>query len=192
MTARTIVGLTIAFLVSMSAGPALAAGGTLEPFPDLVTECLNGNCEVAENPLGALTGSLLIQMIVAFVLLIPLANAVVFKPLVAVLDEREARIAGASGQAKDVTTRADSVFGRYQEAVTAARHDADESRRETLDAARKSQSDVTAAARTDAEQKVAEVRSEVAASADEARGQLRSESDALARTVAAQVLGRAL
>lgn len=192
MIARTIVGLGIAVLLLMSAAPALAAGGTLEPFPDLVTDCLNGNCQVAENPLAALVGSLLIQMIVAFVLLIPIANAVVFKPLIAVLDEREARIAGASDQAKDVTSRADSVFGRYQEAVTAARHEADEIRRETLDAARKSQSELTAAARSDAEQKVAEVRSEVAANADDARGQLRTESDALARTVAAQVLGRAL
>ncbi len=192
MIARTILGLGIAVLLLTWATPALAAGGTLEPFPDLITDCLNDDCKIAQDPVGALLGSMFIRLLVGFVILIPIANWAVFKPLLAVLDERDARIAGASEKAKEVTGRADTVFERYQLAVTAARHDADDIRRETLDAARKNQSQVTAAARTDAEQQVARVRGEVAASADEARGQLRNESVALARTVAEQVLGRAL
>ncbi len=195
MTARTTYGLGITallFLVALTAAPAFAAGGTLEPFPDIVTDCLNGDCEVSSNPLAALMASKLVHLLIAFVLLIPIANRVLFKPLLEMLDERDAQIAGASTEADEVAERADTVFGQYQEAVTTARKQAEVGRRETLDAARKGQSEVTAAARSAAEQEVAEVRVQVASAAADARAALRSDGDALARTVAEQVLGRAL
>lgn len=193
MTARTILGLCLGALLLMSAAPALAAGGgSLEPFPDLAADCLNADCEVAKNPFSALVGSLYVQLLIGFVILIPIANAVLFKPMLAVLDERDARIAGASAEAGKAEKRADEVFGTYQEAVTVARREAEDVRRETLDGARKSQGEVTAAARSDAEQQVATTRGEVASSVETARTQLTAERDTLARTVAEQVLGRSL
>ena len=193
MTARTTLGLCLGALLLLAAAPAFAAGGgTLEPFPDLVADCLNADCEVSTNPGGALVGSLYIQLLIGFVILIPIANAVLFKPMLAVLDERDARIAGASAEATKADARADEVFGTYQAAVTVARREAEDIRRETLDGARKSQADVTAAARADAEQQVASTRNEVASSVESARAQLTAEREALARTVAEQVLGRTL
>lgn len=190
MTARTIFGLGSAWLLWLLAAPAFASGGSLEPFPDLIADCLNADCQLASDPWGAVAGSMWIRLMIAFLVLVPVANWAVFKPMLAVLDERDARISGASQQAGEVGGRADSVFGRYQDAVTAARKDAEEIRRETLDGARKSQTRVTAAARSDAEAQVASVRAEVVAGAEQARSQLRADSDALARTVAEQVLGR--
>ena len=192
MTARILLGLGIGAILVFLAAPALAAGGSLEPFPDLIADCLSGDCKVSQDPLAAILGSLWLRLIVSFLILIPIANKVVFEPMLAVLDERDARIAGASAQAGEVGSRADEVFDRYQEAVTAARKQAEEIRREALDGARKSQGQVTAAARSDAVQLVADVRAEVASSADAARSELRSGSEALARTVAQAVLGRAL
>ena len=192
MTARILLGLGFAALLLLLAAPGFAAGGSLEPFPDLIADCLAGDCKVAEDPLTALYESFFVRLIVAFVILIPIANKAVFEPMLAVIDERDARIAGASAQAGEVGSRADEVFGRYQQAVTAARKEAEELRREALDGARKSQAQMTAAARGDAEQTVSDVRSQVASSAGDARAQLRSDSEALARGVAEQVLGRAL
>ena len=193
MTARTTLGLCLGALLLLSGAPALAAGGgTLEPFPDLVADCLNADCEVSKSPLSAILGSLYFQLLVGFVVLIPIANAALFKPMLAVLDERDARIAGASAKAAKAAKRADEVFGTYQEAVTVARREAEDIRRATLDGARKSQAEVTAAARADAERQVTTTRRDVASSVEDARSQLSAERDALARTVAEQVLGRTL
>ncbi len=192
MTARTLLGFGVGLLLLAVAAPAFAAGGSLQPFPDLVADCLAGDCKFAEDPIAALLESMWVRLIVAFLILVPISNKLVFEPMLAVLDERDARITGASAQASEVAGRADEVFGRYQEAVTAARKEAEEIRREALGDARKSQTQVTAAARSDAEQQVSAVRAEVAASTVEARTQLRSDSEGLARTVAEQVLGRAL
>ena len=192
MTARILLGLGIGLLLSAVAAPALAAGGNLEPFPDLLSDCLAGDCKVLEDPFSALFESMWIRLIVGFLILIPISNKMVFEPMLTVLDERDARIAGATARAGEAGSRADEVLGRYQEAVTAARKEADEIRRETLDGARRSQARVTAEARSDALRQVADVRAEVVESAEQARAQLRADSELLARTVAEQVLGRAL
>jgi len=195
MTARTTHGLGIAalfLLVAMTAAPALASGGSLEPFPDLLADCLKADCRLGSDPLGALAASKLVHLLIAFVLLVPVANAMLFRPMLAMLDERDARIEGASRRADEVAARADEVFGRYDAAVAAARKEAEEERRRILEEARASQARVTSAARSEAEQRVADARTEVAGATEAARGTLRSEGTALARAVAEQVLGRAL
>jgi F-type H+-transporting ATPase subunit b len=173
MIARTTRWLG-ALALPFAALPAFAAEGGLEIFPDF-------------SPTGRL-----VQLIVLFLLTIYPANKLLFQPLLSMLDERDGRIAGARKKAAEVGSRADEVLARYEEGLARARKEAEGLRREQLESAREEQASVTREARGLAEQEVAEARSQVAGAIDEARGALHSESGALARDVAAQVLGRPL
>jgi len=173
MIARTTrwLGAIASLLV---AAPAFAAEGGLEIFPDF-------------SPTGPL-----VQLIVLFLLTIYPANKLIFHPLLDMFEERDARIAGARKKAGELSTRADEVLARYEAGLARARKEAEGVRRDQLEAARHEQAAVTREARIGAEREVTEARTRLAGRIDEVRGQLRTESGALAREVAARVLGRPL
>ncbi len=131
-------------------------------------------------------------LVLLFCLFIIPANALIFKPLLAVFDERERKIEGAQARAKHVGEEAERVLGQYEHAVHEARKEAEGDRREALDTARKEQSRVTAEARGFAEQEVARAREGLAQSLEAARADLRSQAEDLAREAATRVLGRSI
>jgi len=163
--------------------PAHASEGGLEIFPDVVA-VFSGE----KSPLE----SHFLQLLVLFVLLIVPVNRLVLQPLLSVLGERDARIAGARKRAAEVGAKADEALARYSAAVEEARKQAGNVRKETLDGARGDQVRILAEARQAAEAEVSKARSGVAAALEQARGSLRAESETLAREAAARVLGRAL
>jgi F-type H+-transporting ATPase subunit b len=126
------------------------------------------------------------------VLLIFPVHQLVLRPLLGVLDERSERIEGARKRAGEVGAQAETVLGRYREAVEQARKQAEELRKGTLEGARGDQARILSEARRAAEGEVSSARSGVADALASARAGLRGDTGALAREVAARVLGRAL
>jgi F-type H+-transporting ATPase subunit b len=135
---------------------------------------------------------LLVALILLFVLLIAPVNALVFKPLLRVLEERAARITGTRSRADKIEQDAAVILARYETSVRETREESERTRRSLLEEVRDEAQRETAAARRDAEGRIERARHEVAASLDTARGTLRAEAQELARQAASQVLGRAL
>jgi F-type H+-transporting ATPase subunit b len=176
---RTIVSAALLLAVTLAA-PAHAAEGELVIFPDIL--------EHLSDPLS----SRYVQLLVLFLLLIYPVNQLVLKPLLAVLDERTARIEGARKRAGELGTQAEAVLARYGAAVEQARKQAEELRKGALEGARGDQARILAEARSAAEGEVSSARTSVAGALDGARAALRGQSEALAREAAARVLGRTL
>lgn len=134
----------------------------------------------------------LLGLIVVFIAFVYPLNALLFKPIFAVLDERSERIEGARRRAEQLEREADEVIGRYRSAVSEVRQEAELARREQLDATRSEQSTITSGARGQAERQIAEARSEISSALDAARESLRSQVEDLARQAAERIVGREL
>jgi F0F1-type ATP synthase membrane subunit b/b' len=87
---------------------------------------------------------------------------------------------------------ADEVLARYEGSVREVRAEAEQARKQVIQVARGDGGSRTAQARSEAEREVARTRKEIAGALDAARGELRAQTEGLAREVAAQALGRAL
>jgi F-type H+-transporting ATPase subunit b len=135
---------------------------------------------------------LLVALIALFVLLIAPAHALVFKPLLKVLDEREARIAGTRAKADKLEQDAAAVLLRYEQAIQTTREEGERGRRAALTEVREETQREIAAARRDAEGRLEQARGEIDAALSSARESLRSQARELASQAASQVLGRAL
>ena len=127
-----------------------------------------------------------------FTLLIWPTNQLLWKPLLRVLDDRREQIQGSQERADKIAGEADAVLARYEEAVTRARTEAEAVSRGLFDSARAEQGQITASARRAAEEHVSGARSEISKALDAARGQLRGQTEDLARAAASRVLGRDL
>ena len=155
---------------ALLASPASASAG-LEIFPERIP---------------------LIVLIVLFTILIFPANALLWQPLLRVLDQRRERIAGTRARAEKIAAEAADVLASYESAVGRARVAADADRAKVLEAARGEQGQLTHDARKSAETEVAAAREAVGAALSRARGELQAASRELGREAAARVLGRAL
>lgn len=134
----------------------------------------------------------LVFLLLLFIVLVPLLNALLFRPLLAVLEERSARIDGARARAGELASRAAALVAKHDEAVRAAREASQRERARAVDEARRAHQAAVGTARGEAERQIAETRSEIGAALGGARTQLRAEAEPLAREVAARLLGRSL
>jgi len=137
-------------------------------------------------------GSLLIVLIVAFAVLVFPVNALVFKPLFRVLEEREARIDGARARAAEIEVEANALLERYREAIRESREETESRRRSELEVARTEQGARSDQARSAAQEVIGQGRVELEAWLGEARRELRQNAGPLAQIVAERVLGRGL
>jgi F-type H+-transporting ATPase subunit b len=135
---------------------------------------------------------LLIPLIVFFGLLVVPVNALVLKPLLRVLDEREARTAGMRTKAERLEHDAAAILARYEQAVLETREEAERGRRTLLSEVRSEVQREIKGARGDAEGQLVSARGEIASSLQSARNALRGQAQELASQAASQVLGRAL
>jgi len=178
--------LLVALLIAAPL-PAFAAEGGLQLLPEL-PPFLSGVAAAIGAPVGWGT---LILLLFFPALLVPL-NALLFKPLLRLFDEREDRIAGTRARAEKLERNAAETLHRYESALRETREAAELERRGTLDAVRRESHQETAAARGEAEARIESARREVGAALESARSGLRAQAEELARQAASQVLGRAL
>ncbi len=154
----------------LSAAPARAEGAlNLEPNP-----------------------AVLVPLLVIFAILVPVLNAVLFRPILGILDARTARIDGARKRADALGREVDQTLAQYSEAVRVARANADDERKRELVAAQQQGAETTGRERKAAESTIERAREEIAVALAAARTQLESEARGLAREAASRVLGRAL
>ena len=137
-------------------------------------------------------GPLLIVLIAAFAALVFPVNALVFKPLFRVLEEREARIDGARARAAEIEVEANALLERYREAIRESREETEVRRRGELEAARTEQGARSDQARAAAQEIIEQGRVELETWLAEARVELRQNSEPLAQVAAERVLGRGL
>lgn len=129
-------------------------------------------------------------LLALFAVLVPLLNNLLFKPLLGVLDEREARIEGARARAAELAQQSAALLARHDEAVRQARETAHVEQTRLVEEARRAHQATVGEARGVAERDVHTARGEIARNADAARGTLSSEAEPLARDIAARLLGR--
>jgi F-type H+-transporting ATPase subunit b len=156
---------------TLAAGPAHAAEGGLVIIPDPVR---------------------LAVLLLLFLLLIPLLNQLVFRPLLAVLEERERRIDGARQRAADLARDAAELDRRHESALVEVRAAVHLERVREVEEARRQHQAVVGEARRAAAQEIAGTRADVEAAIAAARARLREEAAPLAREVAERLLGRSL
>jgi len=165
-----LLAATLAVLL-LTAGAASASEGGIVLWPDPV---------------------MLVVMIVLFSLLLVPVNALLFRPLLRVLDLRLERTTGTRERAEKLAASADEILAKYEKAVADVRIEAEQARRAELATARGETNARTAAARAEAEREIERARNEVSAALADARSRLRAEAEPLAREAASRVLGRVI
>ena len=162
--------IAVAAAVLGLAGPVRAAEG-LNLVPDPVILGMN--------------------LVLFVVLMVPIYR-LLLKPLVTILEQRDARTAGALARAESMTEQSGSVQDALQERLAAARRDAIARRSEILAAAEGEERGLLGQAREEAAAAVDAVRTAVAGELEAVRRSLESDVRELAREVAGRVLGRSL
>ena len=131
-------------------------------------------------------------LLVAFVAIVFPLNALIFRPLFQVIDERENKIDGSRRRAASVEVQAQAALARYQDAVREAREESMLERRAQLETARADLLATTRRAKEEAERELEHAREGLEASLSEGRETLRAGSEELARLGAERILGRSL
>lgn len=135
--------------------------------------------------------TVVIQIAIILVLMF-LLNVLLFKPMLRVLNERRARTVGRRERAAQASAQAETIMKDYQAKISEARHEADKIRLELVRQGEAERAKITEAAAVEAEKTVTEVKSKISAEATGAREMLKAEIDAIARTMAEKIVGRAV
>jgi len=131
-------------------------------------------------------------LILFFVLLMFPANALLFKPIFRVLDEREKRTNGTRQRAEKIMRDAEETLANYERAVRDVRDEAERDRKSNVATARTENASVTAEARSQAQAEAERAGRELAAALEESRVVMREQAESIAAEAAARVLGRPL
>lgn len=165
-----------------SAALVLAFGGMLAAGPAFAEEGIQIVPSVGK----------LVPLIVLFLVMIVPVNRLILQPLLGVLEEREARIAGARARADEIARRADETLSSYESRIASARAEAEVERRGTLEEARGRHAARVSEERGAGESRIVEARAEIARTLEGARTQLEAQAQDLARQAAERMLGRSL
>jgi F-type H+-transporting ATPase subunit b len=135
--------------------------------------------------------TLLLQF-VNFMILLGVLNALLYKPLRAALAARKATIDGNLARARAMDEQIQSQVAEYEARLQEARLRGNQERTALRQAAQAEEARLLGAASEKASKRLQELKEQVAGEADAARLGLRGETEALARQIAAKVLGRSV
>lgn len=117
-------------------------------------------------------------------------NALLFKPVNQVLDERERRTRGYHSEAKAILAECDHKLSRYEAAIRQARAEnyamLEKSRQEAL----RRRAELIAETKQDIAGQVSDARRQIAEQVAEAKARLETEAPGIARRISSRVLGR--
>jgi F-type H+-transporting ATPase subunit b len=131
------------------------------------------------------------QLINFAVLLIAL-NFILFRPLRAIMREREQGISGAFSDSKAAQERAQVLLEQYNISLAEAKQKAAAAYNTFYQQGLDAQRDMIAAERAKAGELLDKARKEIAEAAAAARGDLRKEAEALSQDISMKLLGRAV
>jgi F-type H+-transporting ATPase subunit b len=135
--------------------------------------------------------TILIQVI-NFIVLLLILNAILYKPILGKLREREGQIASDREKADSLEKEVASQEARHQAELAEARKKAAAEKNELVAEAKAKEADVLAQARKEAAEIVEEMKSLISKEAEEARSKLREQMTPLAQSVAEKILGRSI
>lgn len=149
------------------------------------------------NPASVLAAHALIDIdltvvvqFVIFLLLFIVANKFLFKPYLKVRALRKTETEGARAEADRMTAQADARLADYEKSLAAARNKANEEARKVRTEAAAHEREVTDKARAAATAALEEAQTKVRSETEAARATLMPQADAIARSMAAKLLGR--
>jgi F-type H+-transporting ATPase subunit b len=125
-----------------------------------------------------------------FLVLLIVGNAFLFQPYLRLRARRREGIQGAREQATKMTAEADARLADYESKLAAARTKAGEEQRKVRADAAAYERDTTDAARKTSMKALEDAQAKVQADTEAARAQLLPQANALAKTMAARILGR--
>lgn len=134
----------------------------------------------------------LVGLVLFFIGLVVVTNALIFKPIFQALDDRTQRVEGARQRAEELDHESDALLQRYESSLREVRAEAESKRKNKLGHAREQQLGMAEEARTHAEEKIEQARAQLQAALLSAREGLQESSREIARAVAARVIGREL
>lgn len=125
--------------------------------------------------------------VVLFVALWQLLAALIFRPFLELIEERERATTGAHDQAREIRRKAQQMEERLQEALLMARVEENRIRDGLLSSAKAEANDLIAKADTAAREKVAAIRSEIARQLETSRAGADDEVEVLSNTIAEKI-----
>ena len=132
--------------------------------------------------------SIFVQAAIFLVTLVAL-NALVWKPILAVIDLRMSKIEGTIQEAKRVEADAEQRIARYEAQITEARRAGVEQQREIRERAERRAAEIAEESQKSASAKLEQMLPQVHAAYESSRASLRVRSEDLATRVADKVLG---
>ncbi len=139
----------------------------------------------------SLDWTLILQFFNFFVLLFFL-NKLLYRPLVAIMDQRRDKIESGNQRAQEIEAEVDEKMRHYQQQLSTAKSDAAQERAALRKAGQQQESEITGEAQQKAVTRIKDIREQVGREATEAGQVLNSEAKALAGQIATKVLGRKL
>jgi F-type H+-transporting ATPase subunit b len=138
-----------------------------------------------------LNWTLLLQF-VNFMILMVVLNALLFKPLRAALKARRDTIEGSRAKVQDIDEQVQAQIARYEAQLQEARLQGSQERQTVRKTAQEEEARILGGANQKSAEKLQVIKEQIQAEADTARQALRSETEAIAKSIAGKVLGRAI
>lgn len=134
----------------------------------------------------------LFMQLANFIVLFIVLNAILFKPIRQVMQEREQGIRSAFGDAKAAQERMQSLLDQYNASLAEAKQKAATTSNALYQQGLDAQRDMIAAERAKAGEMLDKARAEIAAASAVARNDLKKEAERLSQEIATKLLGRAV
>ena len=143
----------------------------------------------AAHPLIDIDSTVFVQFGL-FLLLLLVANKLLFQPYLQLRERRKAGIDGARQEAERMTAQADSKLADYEKQLATARNRANEEGRKVRAEAAANEKTTTDAARASAQKSIDEATAKMRQETEAARLQLLPQANQLAKQIASKMLGR--
>ncbi|MBD3276080.1 MAG: F0F1 ATP synthase subunit B [Candidatus Marinimicrobia bacterium] len=131
---------------------------------------------------------MIIWTIITFVLLIVLLRKTAWKPILAVIDEREKTIQESLEQAEKAQQEAEQKMQEYQEKLAEARREAREIINEGKDSAEKIKAEIIEEAETQKKKMIDDARDQISAERDQAMRDIKDSVSDIAISAASKIL----
>jgi F-type H+-transporting ATPase subunit b len=143
------------------------------------------------TPVIQLNFTLFIQLI-NFLLLLAILNAILYKPIIAKLRERDAAIKKDREKAEELEQEVLDQENQHQEALSKARQTAAQEKNALMAEAKQKEAEIFDKARLEASTIVDQMKATIQGESEEVRKTLREQMTPLARSISEKILGRAI
>jgi F-type H+-transporting ATPase subunit b len=138
-----------------------------------------------------ITGWLFVQIANFLVLLVAL-HILLFKPLLAIMQERQQTISGAFTDAKSAQEKVQVLLEQYNSSLAESKQKAAAAYNALYQQGLDAQRDMISAERTKASEQLDKARGEIVAASASARTEIRTEAEKLSQDISSKLLGRAV